>query len=96
MEWLDGERCCGHDAEIGEAPAEPADAPEAADYARSLRIFDGMADVRFTSGGLRIRRAYWASAPDQVIVVRYEAEGGTMDLAAALSSPVRSVGVRYG
>ncbi|AGA57684.1 hypothetical protein Theco_1545 [Thermobacillus composti KWC4] len=76
---------------LGELAIEWLDGEDdAPDYVRSLRIFDGVADVRFASGGLRMRRAYWASAPDQVIVVRYEAEGGMMNLAAALSSPVRS------
>ena len=76
---------------LGELAIEWLDGEDdASDYVRSLRIFDGMADVRFASGGLRMRRAYWASVPDQVIVVRYEADGGTIDLAAALSSPVRS------
>jgi len=76
---------------LGELMIEWLDGTEeAADYVRSLRLLDGVADVRFTADGLRVRRTYFSSAPDQVIVVRYEAEGGTMDLAAALSSPVRS------
>jgi alpha-L-fucosidase 2 len=76
---------------LGELAIEWLEGAEnAREYARSLRLTDGVADVRFAAGGLRVRRVYFASAPDQVIVVRYEAEGGTIDLAAALSSPVRS------
>lgn len=91
LEWLDGDAgACGHDAEIGEAPAEPADAPEAADYSRSLHIIDGIAEVTFTSDGKRIRRTYWASAPDQVIAVRHEIDRGTMDLSVSLTSPLKS------
>ncbi|CAN7361692.1 glycoside hydrolase N-terminal domain-containing protein [Pseudoduganella sp. LjRoot289] len=45
-----------------------------ADYRRALDIRDGVATTSFTANGVRYRREVFASAPDQVIVVRLTAD----------------------
>ncbi|KQV90223.1 alpha-L-fucosidase [Massilia sp. Root351] len=46
----------------------------AAGYRRDLNIRDGIATTSFTANGVRYRREVFASAPDQVIVVRISAD----------------------
>eukprot|EP01032_Pedospumella_encystans_P033343 gene33343-37677_t len=45
-----------------------------AGYRRTLNIRDGIATTSFTASGVRYRREVFASAPDQVIVVRLSAD----------------------
>ena len=49
-------------------PGEPAD------YCRSLDLGTAVAAVQYTAGGARHRREAFASAPDQVLVLRLESE----------------------
>lgn len=74
------------------------------DYSRELDIENACAAVRFSSNGVRYTREYFASAPDQVIVVRLFADvpgkisftanmrrGRFLDNSAALDS--RTIGI---
>jgi len=47
---------------------------KASGYRRALDIRDGVATTTFTAGGVAYRREVFASAPDQVIVVRLTAD----------------------
>ncbi len=47
---------------------------EAADYRRELDLDSGVAATSYTVGGVRFRREVFASAPDQVIVMRITAD----------------------
>jgi alpha-L-fucosidase 2 len=47
---------------------------EATGYRRDLNIRDGVASTVFSANGVRYRREVFASAPDQVIVVRLSAD----------------------
>ncbi|MCB9384532.1 MAG: glycoside hydrolase N-terminal domain-containing protein [Bryobacterales bacterium] len=58
----------------------------ASDYRRELDLDSGVSTVVFEAGGVRYRRAVFASFPDQVIVVHLTAESGLLDFAADLSS----------
>ncbi|GLX66424.1 glycoside hydrolase family 95 protein [Paenibacillus glycanilyticus] len=48
-------------------------------YRRELHLNDGIAAVRYEDGAVTVNGQYFASTPDQLVVVRYEATGGTMD-----------------
>ncbi|WP_409267776.1 glycosyl hydrolase family 95 catalytic domain-containing protein [Massilia sp. BHUDP2] len=64
---------------------------EVTGYRRALDIRDGIQTTRFTANGVRYRREVFASNPDQVIVVRLQADQPrriSLDLGAA--SPLRS------
>ncbi|MDR1784097.1 MAG: glycoside hydrolase N-terminal domain-containing protein [Dysgonamonadaceae bacterium] len=54
------------------------DTPEstASNYVRSLDLSTGIATVKYSSGGVNYTREYFASAPDNVIVVRITADKG--------------------
>jgi len=66
--------------------AAPVDA-----YERSLELDRGVAEVRFRSGNISWRRSYFSSAPDRVLVVRYESDRpGSITCAVSLESPLRS------
>ncbi len=60
---------------------------EVTDYVRELDIARAVCRVRITRGGATFTREIFASHPDQVIVIRLTAEGGTLDFTAALDSP---------
>ncbi|WP_093558282.1 glycoside hydrolase family 95 protein [Pseudoduganella namucuonensis] len=63
----------------------------AADYRRALDIRDGVATTTFTANGVRYRREVFASAPDQVIVVRLSADRpGALNLALETRSQLRA------
>ena len=47
---------------------------ETTDYRRSLDLRDGVATTTYSVGGVRYKREVFASAPDQVIVVRVTAD----------------------
>jgi alpha-L-fucosidase 2 len=49
-------------------------AGEATDYRRQLDLSDATGDVRYTVGGVTYRREYFASFPDQALVVRLTAD----------------------
>ncbi|SFE58053.1 alpha-L-fucosidase 2 [Paenibacillus catalpae] len=48
-------------------------------YRRELRLNEGIASVHYRDGDASIHGEYFASTPDQVLVVRYEASGGEMN-----------------
>ena len=50
-------------------------------YRRELDLATGIAATEYAVDGMRYRREVFASAPDRLIVVRLEAEGGTLDFA---------------
>ena len=52
----------------------------AAGYRRWLDLDSAVAVTRFTEGAVRHRREVFCSEPDQVLVVRLEAQGGRFDL----------------
>lgn len=61
------------------------------DYRRRLDIRDGITTMEFSANGVRYRREAFASAPDQVIVVRFTADQpNQLNLAFEASSPLRS------
>lgn len=61
-------------------------------YRRELRLRDGIAVVTYRAeDGTEVTGQYFASAPDQVLVIRYEAAGGgTLDADVSLTSPLVS------
>ena len=64
---------------------------EVGDYRRALDIRDGIQSTSFTVNGVRYRREVFASAPDQLIVVRLGAERpGQISLDLQAASPLRS------
>lgn len=48
-------------------------------YKRELRLNEGVAATEYQDRDVTIKAQYFASAPDQVLVVRYEASGGTLN-----------------
>ncbi|MDR6847777.1 alpha-L-fucosidase 2 [Sphingomonas sp. BE270] len=56
-------------------------------YRRELDLASGIATTEFETADGRYRRELFASAPDQVIVMRLEAEGGTLDFDLAYRAP---------
>ncbi len=62
----------------------------AEDYRRELDLDAAVARVTYRSGGVSFTREVFASAPDQVIVVRLRAsEPGALTVAITLDSPLR-------
>lgn len=61
---------------------------EAENYRRELNLAQGLARVRFTSDGVDYQREYFASYPDQVIVMRLSAsESGKIGFSTTLDIP---------
>jgi alpha-L-fucosidase 2 len=56
-------------------------------YRRALDLDSAIATTRFTSGGTRHVREVFASAPDQVIVLRLQATNGTLDFDVGYRHP---------
>ncbi|MBQ6693513.1 MAG: glycoside hydrolase family 95 protein [Bacteroidaceae bacterium] len=56
----------------------------ATDYVRYLDIEEAIAGVKYYSGGTVYSREYFASAPDNVIAIRYTADGGKLSMQFAL------------
>ncbi len=60
-------------------------------YRRSLDLDSALSEVIYTARGVRFTRETFASAPDQVIVVRLTVgKGGTLNLKAQLKSQLQS------
>ncbi len=59
---------------LGELLIEAPGAGGASDYVRSLDLATGIARVSYTSGGVHYEREIFASAPANVIVVRFTAD----------------------
>lgn len=64
---------------------ESARAPS--DYRRQLDLASGIATTWFADGAARHTRDVFASAPDQVIVMRLESDDGTLDFDLAYRAP---------
>lgn len=65
----------------------------AEDYRRSLALDTAIATTRFNDGKARHLREVFASVPDQVIVIRLTAQGGTLDFDLGYRHPADA---RYG
>lgn len=50
------------------------------DYERNLDFTTGTANVDFTANGINYHREYFISHPDNVLVMKLTADGGTMDV----------------
>ena len=61
----------------------------AADYRRSLDLDSAVATTTFGDGKARHRREVFSSVPDQVVVIRLEAQLGTIDLDLSYRHPDR-------
>lgn len=59
------------------------------DYRRELNLADGIATVSFKEGNTVVSGEYFASAPDQVIVLRYLASNGKLNYDFSLDSLLR-------
>ena len=57
------------------------------DYVRDLDLTTAIATTHFSDGTGRYRRELFTSAPDQVVVLRLEAESGTLDFDLAWRGP---------
>ena len=64
---------------------------EISDYTRNLDLETATATVEFTAGGVRFTREIFASAPDEVLVMRFTADKpGMISLAATLDRDPKS------
>lgn len=61
----------------------------AAGYRRSLDLDSAVAATAFADGKVRHRREVFSSVPDQVVVIRLEAQHGTIDLDLSYRHPDR-------
>ncbi|MCU1411655.1 MAG: hypothetical protein JWR04_2362 [Rhodoglobus sp.] len=59
---------------------------------RSLDLDHATLTERFSAGTARVTRRSWVSAPAEALCVCLSAEGGTVDVRLALSTPLRPVG----
>ena len=74
---------------LGDLALTFPDAAEIADYRRDLNLDDATAHVSYTADGVRFSRELFASAPDQVIVVRLTADRpGRIDVRVGLQTPL--------
>lgn len=58
-------------------------------YERELNLEEAICASAFSAAGVDVRREAFASAPDQVVVLRLEAEGGALDCDFAWRAPRR-------
>lgn len=78
---------------LGDLELTLAGEGEAADYERELDLETAVARTTYTRGGVRHVREVFASAPDQVLVVRLSADTpGAVGFTARFTSPQRSGG----
>jgi alpha-L-fucosidase 2 len=76
---------------VGELLLSFPAAAEAANYRRELDLDKAMATTSFTSDGVRFTREAFASAPDNVIVLRLTADQpGRISFAATMKTPMRA------
>ena len=70
---------------------------EATEYGRNLDLADALARVSYTRGGVRYAREFFASAPDQVLVLRLTADQpGALAFDLDWSRPERAQVRRFG
>lgn len=68
---------------------------EISDYRRELRLSDALCKTSFRANGTHFTRTYFVSEPQQVMVVRLEADRkASLSLTAALSSPHKGYLIR--
>jgi alpha-L-fucosidase 2 len=72
---------------LGDLLLNFADPAQPADYRRELDLASAIATTEYGTGTAHYRREVFASAPDQVIAVRLEAKGGTLDFDIAYRGP---------
>jgi alpha-L-fucosidase 2 len=71
------------------------DQPAVAGYRRELDIVNAVSSVQYTVDGVRYTREYFASAPDQVIVMHLKADKpGKISVNALLQSPHKVSGTK--
>ncbi|MEO3753117.1 glycoside hydrolase family 95 protein [Streptomyces sp. B6B3] len=76
---------------LGDLELAFPDTGEASDYERELDLATAITRVRYTRGGVRHTREVFASAPDQVLVVRLTADTpGAVGLTARFTTPQRA------
>lgn len=74
---------------VGDEPVREADQdPAGTGMVRGLDLAGAEAFSGFTSGGVSHRRSCLVSAPDQVLVYRWESSGGTVDLGFSFHCPL--------
>ncbi len=88
---LIGDRMLGRDVEaylpLGAiSVSHVSEGVGATEYRRELDIERGIAAVRYERAGMSVTSEMFSSVPDQAIVIRYEASGGTLDLNVTLDS----------
>lgn len=72
-----------------------SDLGEISDYRRELRLSDALCKTSFRANGTHFTRTYFVSEPQQVMVVRLEADRkASLSLTAALSSPHKGYLIR--
>ncbi|MBB3840523.1 alpha-L-fucosidase 2 [Runella defluvii] len=73
---------------FGDLTLTLSDLGEISDYRRELRLSDALCKTSFRTNGTHFTRTYFVSEPQQVMVVRLEADRkASLSLTAALSSP---------
>jgi len=72
---------------LGDLMLTFAEARQPEDYRRQLDLASGVVTTTHGGGGKRYTQEVFASAPDQVIVLRLTAEGGTLDFDLAYRAP---------
>ncbi|TPG49404.1 glycoside hydrolase family 95 protein [Sphingomonas glacialis] len=83
---------------LGDLLLDFAAALQPSAYERELDLATGIATTRYSDGAARYTREAFVSAPDQAIVVRLEAEGGTLDFDLTYRAPraVRTPRAQFG
>lgn len=64
-----------------------ASARQPASFERDLDLATGIATTTFEQAGHRVTREAFASAPDQMVVLRLDADGGTLDFDLSYRAP---------
>ncbi|MDX1934252.1 MAG: glycoside hydrolase family 95 protein [Capsulimonadales bacterium] len=76
---------------VGDLILDFPDAADATEYRRELDLRDATVRIHYTANGVRFTREYFASAPDDVLVLRLTADRpGSITLTATFASPQTS------
>ena len=76
---------------VGDLQLNFPGSPDFGDYRRELNLDDATATVSYVSGGVRFTREMFASAPDNVIVVRLSADKpGRLSFSADMKTPMNA------